>query len=203
MIKLPTTPGWVKGFAAEDEEGVVLTAGVAATRDILKLKEDEDIFSIPDTLENAKVWLAENVNKGVRCPCCQQFAKLYRRPLYATMARMLILFYKIPGSDDWLHINDVIRVTGCSEFRCGDWAKLKHWALIEDRKKEEDDDKKNSGFWRITPTGKAFVERKYRIKSHILLYDGNFCGFEGEDVYIDHCLGKNFSYGELLGDADG
>ena len=37
------------------------------------------------TLGEARDWLRERIEDGEECPCCRQFAKVYRRRLYATM----------------------------------------------------------------------------------------------------------------------
>jgi hypothetical protein len=111
------------------------------------------------------------------------------------MAKMLVLFYKLSDTS-WIHVNDVVKKTGCAEYKSGDWAKLKHWGLIEEKAKEPDE--KNAGFWRITPLGCQFVEKQVYIKSHVLLYNGQFCGFTGDYIDIEHCLGKKISYTKLL-----
>jgi hypothetical protein len=45
------------------------------------------------TLADAQKWLAERVKGGARCPCCNQFTKVYRRQINSGMARSLIAMY--------------------------------------------------------------------------------------------------------------
>lgn len=42
------------------------------------------------TIEEAKQLLKDNWEKGIECPCCTQFVKLYKRPLYSAQAYSLI-----------------------------------------------------------------------------------------------------------------
>lgn len=143
-------------------------------------------------LEEAKDWLRERVYEGARCPCCNQFAKVYKRRIYSSMALSLIKLYRYQD-DDFKHIKEI-------EQR-GDFTKLVHWGLVHEKTKEiNDDDKKTSGYWRITEFGKQFVEKKVSVRTYIKLYDSLFLGFEGDEVYINDCLGKKFSYEELMND---
>ena len=118
------------------------------------------------------------------------------------MARMLIAFYRL-GLDDFVHVKDIVARTGLSDYRCGEWAKMKLWGLIEEMPKSDGGDKKTSGFWRVTDAGRRFVGRRSTIYSHVKVFDGRFFGFSGDPVYIDECLGKKFSYGELVESGDG
>ena len=78
------------------------------------------------SLKDARDWLRKKASKGARCPCCRQYVKRYRRPLGATMARVLIAFYKKPG---WNRVKDLL---GKNDYG-GDYAKLVYWNLLEGR----------------------------------------------------------------------
>ena len=149
------------------------------------------------TIQEAKTHLRENFDKGTGCPCCGQFVKRYRRSIYGTMARMLIAFYRLkhPG---FMHVNDVIRLTGLADYRCGDWAKLVYWGLIEEKSKGKNEDKRTSGYWRITDRGKEFVEGALTVPKYIYLYNQKYMGNDGPEVHIRDCIGKKFSYEELM-----
>ena len=48
-----------------------------------------------DTLTRARADLQSRLADGVTCPCCDQYAKIYRRPLNANMAIFLCSLVKI------------------------------------------------------------------------------------------------------------
>ena len=149
-------------------------------------------------IESAKAHLRENFEKGTSCPCCGQFVKLYKRKLHATMARMLIGLYRADAGE-FLHIKQLIALTGMSEFTCGDFAKLTYWEFIEQEPKpDEEKDKRTSGRWKITAVGKKFVEGEISVPSHAKVFDSKFLGLAGDRVSIKHCLGEKFSYEELM-----
>lgn len=155
-----------------------------------------------DTLAAAQVELRKNFDVGSTCPACGQFVKQYKRKLYSTMARLLIAFYKL-NAIGYIHVTDIIRMTGLVEYRCGDWAKLSYWGLIQEKEINRDQepvkDTKNSGYWMITDLGKDFVEGKTKVYSHALVYNQKCRGLVGTKVSIKECLGKKFSYSELMG----
>jgi len=47
-----------------------------------------------DSLEYSRSWVAQNAREGVVCPCCGQYAKVYRRKLNSSMAYVLILIWR-------------------------------------------------------------------------------------------------------------
>lgn len=55
------------------------------------------------TLAEAQQWLAERITGGARCPCCNQYSKVYRRQINSGMARSLIAMYRAGGLD-WVHV---------------------------------------------------------------------------------------------------
>lgn len=152
------------------------------------------------TLVEAKAWLEGKLDDGVACPCCGQFAKLYRRKLNSSMARALILFFKTYGwEEQWVHVPTE---TGLSRLG-GDWAKLALWGLIEERGDERDDGGKHSGWWRITHLGVRFVRNQMRIPRFVFLYDGAVMRFDPlTTVNIRDALGDHFDYRELMGYAE-
>lgn len=144
------------------------------------------------TLEEAKAVLAAGVDKGIKCPCCNRFNKLYHRQIYASLAKFSILAYKRFGCD-WFHINTVSAwYTGG-----GDYGKLAHWGLLEYRE-NFDEDKASSGWVRISEKGAAFVQGEISIPKYVYLLNNEVQDFSDELVTIYDCLGKSFSYRELM-----
>ena len=45
--------------------------------EIKEISEDDNSM----TLTEAKQWLKERLDEGTRCPCCNQYAKIYKRKI--------------------------------------------------------------------------------------------------------------------------
>lgn len=151
--------------------------------------------ALTDTLEDAKQYTREHWEKGVRCPCCDQLVKLYKRPLYSTIAADLIRLYKLNHSE----YHHIAKILGNNRSGGGDFAKLIYWELVEELEKDpEDTTARTSGMWKITQKGKDFVKDMVNVPSHALIYDGRFLGFTKETIDIKQALGKKFDYEELM-----
>ncbi len=168
------------------------------------------------SLEEAKVWLREQFEKkGARCPCCQQFVKLYKRRLNASMAYVLILLYRYDQrhggarngtQDPWVHVPSYLVEASSANIRRaaairGDWAKLKYWGLIEELDTKREDGSKRAGYYRITERGKGFVLGNFKVPPYIFLYNEKVLDrpvAADEWITIGEALGKKFDYTELM-----
>lgn len=144
------------------------------------------------TLEEAQEWLRDRVDDGETCPCCTQFAKVYRRKLTGSIARVLIrMWHENPG--DWVFL-PALRTRGQDE------AIAKHWGLIEpfpDAKRE--DGSSRVGWWRLTGLGVSFVRNNVRLPKYARIYNGRLLGLDdAETVSIVDALGSQFNYDELM-----
>lgn len=151
------------------------------------------------TVKAARRYVKSNLRlDGVRCPCCTRLAKIYKRPIYAAMAKALIMIVKASetlseSSNGWFHIEDRILDNGgpakvsLSSLTNAGYSKLAYWGLIESQSN-------NSGFWRATDLGVDFVKGRATVLSHVELYDGEFLGTVGEPVTISNVLRTSFSY---------
>lgn len=152
-----------------------------------------------ETIAEAKAHLNANYKEGVKCPCCEQFVKEYKRSIYARVARLLIELYKIDytfaGPYRYVHIDDICR--NVTDKGSGDFAKLQFWGLVH-LEENEDTKKKTSGKWMITETGKEFVLRKRSVQKYVHILLNKVRKFSGPQVTIDDCLGKDFDYAELM-----
>jgi hypothetical protein len=129
----------------------------------------DEIFAgdiLATNLRDAKNWLKLRSRKGARCPCCNQYVKVYKRALNSSMSFVLIMLVrnfeamgdKAPDRG-FVHVPSFLNEVGlrpevAAAVR-GDWAKLAHWGLIEGRPSEGD--KKYSGYWRPTFKGIDFA----------------------------------------------
>lgn len=153
-----------------------------------------------ETLLEAKAWLRARLDKGAKCPCCTQFAKMYERKLNSGMAACLIVLCRISqreGVEGWVYVPDFVRSNPVLA-NSREYPKLRYWGLVETRASKKPE-VKDSGTWRPTAIGVAFSLNRTKIKSHVKLYDGRPFGFLGDEVSIVDCLGERFSYPELMG----
>lgn len=136
------------------------------------------------TLDEAKAWLRDRVDDGAECPCCTQFAKVYRRKLNAGMAKSLIRMYQAAGTD-WQNITETIPARSREE------GKLRYWGLVEPGTER--------GIWRVTPKGELFVKNRIKVPRHVRIYDDRMLGFDGpEETDIVGALRSPFDYDELM-----
>jgi len=150
------------------------------------------------SLSEAREIVRDNRDEGITCPCCDQFAKVYKRTITSTMARWLIRLvknYEEEGkyysvSEPWsLSINK----------GTGDVAKLAMWKLIESKPRDDNDTtRRTSGRWKPTREGFAFVYGRIRISRYALVYNAKLLGYDGHEISIKDALGDRFNYTELM-----
>ena len=75
-------------------------------------------YPLTMTLGEARNILNEHYDKGVHCPCCEGYVKMYRRTLYYKMAYPLISLYKHTGkcTEISVHINVFNPAAGGGDF---------------------------------------------------------------------------------------
>jgi hypothetical protein len=147
---------------------------------------------------------------GVICPCCRQVVRILEKELSPTMAYVLILIHRhfesTTETSGWLHVSKYLEnmSTVGAEVKGGEWSKLKHWQLIEEHppvKKSVLSNKptpKVEGLYRLTERGTKFVKGETKVPNAIHLYEGHLMGFGPKDVGIKDCLGKDYSYEDLM-----
>jgi hypothetical protein len=161
--------------------------------------EEESLIDFPFndpskvTLAEAAKWLRSQLNDGVRCPCCTQFAKVYKRKLNASMARDLIVINGL--THDFVHCASNLRRSAGRE-----WAKLVHWGLLEEKSGESSVGSPHAGYFRITKLGIRFVYDKVKVSKYVFLYDGRKLGHQPTTdlISIRDALGDKFDYNELM-----
>lgn len=146
------------------------------------------------TVAEAKDLLRGLLDDGERCPCCTQRAQVYRRSIHSSMARGLIKLYK---RQPHIAFHEIALFMEHREL--ADFAKLAYWGLVEEQPSLREDGSNRTGFWKITDLGLDFVEGRVTVAKHARVYDGRCLGLAGPDVAIKDCLGRRFSYAELMG----
>lgn len=158
-----------------------------------------DNININSTIEEARNFLKKNIDKGVTCPCCSQFAKVYKRRINVVMSRMLIRLYQMNYANqyEYHHVKEI--VSGISDTGTNDFSKLLYWGLIEEKEKDSTNSKtRTSGYWRISKKGIDFVENKIKMPSFCFVYNGMPRQFSEEQVDIEQTLGNKFNYKNLM-----
>ena len=156
-----------------------------------------------ESLANAAFAVSQGrqVGDGVICPCCDQKVTLYKRVIYETMTRALVILYnhaKVNG-DNWLHFPSYARGKKLGTLgQGGDWAKLALWNLIELASGRRDDGSVRTGDARITQEGRRFCERAHEVRRVARVYNNRLVRFEGPMIGIEDTLGKKFSYADLF-----
>lgn len=144
-----------------------------------------------ETLADAVDFVNSNLEKGHRCPCCQQYARIWKRSIGRTMAleflRLCRLSYDAPG--EFFHIRQ-FNVLG------GDFCKLAYWELIEPL---VEDGRTRGGFWRVTAKGWEFARGVLRLPSVVFLYNNVCLGMSAtETVTISDALKTAFDFDVLM-----
>ncbi len=141
------------------------------------------------------------------CPVCASRVKTYRRNLpvgdMAALSSLLcqtILEERRPENagkhvNVWIHIKDLQGKSGG-----GDFAKFRFWGLVEAKPNDDDHSKKDSGYWRILPKGRDFVENKVRIPKQVFIRMGEYQGVASTDLVNLEEANKqcHFDFQELM-----
>ncbi len=148
------------------------------------------------TLDEAKDWLRERVDEGAHCPCCGQYAKIYKRKMTAFTARAMIAMHRW-YADEYVKMPQLIR-RHLTDLTQGGYATLGvYWGLIEEETVRREDGGR-AGYWRLTNPGREFVLGLKSVPKYARIYDGRCLGFEGETFTIHDALGTKFDYNALM-----
>jgi len=144
-----------------------------------------------ETIEDARQYIADNREKGVDCPCCGKYLKVWRKSIVSTSAAELIrLVGKYRG--EAIHIDDF-----CIEAKDRNFSQLVLWGLVVPEK-NDDRKKRSPGRWIPTAEGKYFARGLRSIDKYVLTYDNHILKFEGPKITIRDALNNKFDYEKLL-----
>jgi len=141
-------------------------------------------------LGEARAWLRQRVDKGEHCPCCTQFAKVYRRPITSASARSLVLLWRA-AQHNYAHLPTVLKHTHADE------AKLAYWGLMEEEAVVRPDGGR-AGWWRVTDLGERWIYQTVTVPKYARIYDGRCLGLSGDPVTIIDALGTRFDLRVLM-----
>lgn len=152
-----------------------------------------------DTLSSAKHDFNEQIEvmKGadkkmkVECPCCNHVYSVWHKSITVRVAITLHDMYS-EANTDWIHVPSTKRTM------CQNYQDAKFWGLIEEGTKEVMRGGKNSGFWRITEKGAAFINGEISIPKYSHVYLSQCVGYSGKQITFDSCFGEKFDFQELI-----
>jgi hypothetical protein len=167
------------------------------------------------TLDQARQDLRESLSKGIRCPCCEQFAKAYRSSFRWTAAYALLLLVRLRRSrhvydPTWsFHLASSLQDCAIADDRRraallgggGPATALTHWRLIEPVLSSPATGAKSAGEYTLTEEGLTFAEGRSRIPRYVYTYNGRVLGFGGKQIDVREALGLRFDYEAVMGDA--
>lgn len=132
---------------------------------------------------------------GCRCAACGSYLKRYKRTLNSSMALTLIHLYKA-GVRDYVHVERWLSENG--HPRSGDFHKLTLWGLLDKLVEDRADGSQRNGFYKLNGRSILFIEGKLKVQKYAVILNGNFQGFEGEEVSINQCLSVKFDFNKLM-----
>lgn len=162
------------------------------------------LFPAPiGSLEAAQARYRDSLREGVDCPCCGRFGKVYRRRFNSKMARALIELAKLdvrrPGA--WVNVAADIPYA----LRGSDYGLLPYWGFVEANGADRDDGNPRNGRYRITATGRGFVNGMLSAKKYVYTYNDRAIEIlpadepeAGEMTTVRETLGSAFNYSELM-----
>lgn len=161
-----------------------------------------DLFRACTTIQEALDVIMEHRDDphGIRCPCCNQMVKRYRKKLNSGMAAELVQLVYLSGVERrWVHISKEAPVSVINSRQV---SALKHWDLVE-RKRGYDVAKGKwhniKGVWRPTRRGRQFVVNRWQIMpTHIYVFNDKREGFSNTTCTIEQALGEHFDLDELM-----
>lgn len=150
------------------------------------------------SLEEAKTQLrASFKTKGMKCPCCTQFVKMYNRAITSAMACALIYIHK-SGKREFFHVEDYLKEIDCPSSIRGDFAKLRFFGLIESIDLTRKDGSDRSGYYKITQKGIDFVNGTIQVPRAVRIFNNATYGMDEEMIDIHQALKNKFSYKDLM-----
>lgn len=185
--------------------GVDWTKNVKLAQDIKNLVNEYGKPENAAQVMKGNIFTKEVMNKGCKCPVCNQNVRLQKYTINSEMAKCLIDLYKLNKSHpekNWFHVAEDIKI---SIKVSGAFAKLRYWGLIQQLPKDSSITvKRTSGMWRITDKGIDFVLNKISVPKFIKVYNQTFYGFDEEKndknkpITVTDAIASKFNYNDLL-----
>jgi hypothetical protein len=145
-------------------------------------------------LREVRDYFFSNVDEGLTCPCCGQFAKIYKRKLNRTMVKALRALHNAGGTLDWVHSQSILS----SNHYGGDVGKTALWGLVRERRIPRKDGGR-AGWWMVTPEGLSFLRGTKAVPKYACVYNGRLQMLKGDPVTIND-VAREFRLDDLMND---
>jgi hypothetical protein len=151
-------------------------------------------FMPMSTITDAREHLHKNLEKGLPCPVCARFCKMYKRRFHSEMGLFLIRLVKFfRETDAWVHTRTINPGTAKSS---SDGSYLTLWGLIE--RKPVSVGSKSAGLYKPAQEGIRLVDGLIQAPDHAFVFNNKVLGFSEKTVTIQEILGTKFDYDELM-----
>ena len=166
-----------------------LTDGVILTS-LQFVEEWGPRFTYENSKEGTSLAAAQDLvlqkrEKGVDCPCCGQYVKVYKRKLNVNMVNFLASLVKT-----YQYTQDWVSYRKC-KFRGRDYSYLTCWGLAFTGR-DVSGKRRTTGLWKPTQKGIDFVQGTIKVPTHVFLLDNEVQGFSSSLTFLSDVDGFNF-----------
>jgi hypothetical protein len=144
-----------------------------------------------DAVKFVHDYIWKHRDKGVVCPGCAQYAKLYKRKINAGMVKSLRAMYSRGGTTGW------VTVPEATDRRSREEGKLAYWDLITEYPGGRPDGGR-AGYWRVTEKGRQFLFDEITVPKYAEVYAGVVLRHYGVPVNVRTALTTKFNYDDLM-----
>jgi hypothetical protein len=138
------------------------------------------------------------MSTGGRCPVCDRWGKLYKRPLNATMVRALAWICKLSGQGSlWVDVPEEARIGKGTYDHTKQYSTLKYWGFLEHKVNDDKPLQKESGIWRPRPLAWRFLWGQEPVPLHVYTYNDELRRRGHEMIYV-HDIIDGFNYPEIM-----
>jgi hypothetical protein len=149
----------------------------------------------PFTLAAARADVRDGRADGIVCPCCDQYAKEYRRRLNAGMIHDLAAMYRAGGTETYLHLPTLL-----GGRHGGESARLSYWGFTHESEGVRIDGGRR-GWWRVTRRGELFLRGEILAPERAVIYNGVCLELTGPGVTVSEIV-DGFDLRELMAVTD-
>lgn len=135
------------------------------------------------TIAEASEWVMDNRDEGCICPTCHQCCKVYKRTMFSSMAVGLVKMFRLGAHKEFIRTSRI--------DNSGNIGKMRFLGLIQASDVR--------GYWRITPRGMLFLDRRIKVPKYFYTYNLDCIDIDDTQMIdIDDALGKKFDLNELM-----
>ena len=153
-----------------------------------------------NTFQLVRAWVESHIDKGIKCPACSVESRRYRVRMNKVYVHTLTLLAAIAGDkgdyEGWFKVGQ--RELGkelAHDLNHLKYSKLRYWGLIEKRTHGHNR-QSLAGYWRVTPTGYAFLAGKIRVPAWVKELRAKPVALSAETVDVHQATKGHFDFDE-------